>query len=603
MTVSYNRLWKLLIDLDMNRTDLIAIAGISSNVLSKMGRKEQISLESLDKICCALGCDIESVVDSEGSAIRYSQESTEKSNGVVYTPSDLAEYLSSSMARNVNKGLVKILDPAIGDGGLVVPLIKKIKSMGDCTIEVVGFELDEKAAESTRNRLHDLFPEVKADIFVADFLEYAKNHVGIAKFDYIIANPPYVRTQILGSEKSQSLSKWMGLSGRVDIYYAFLIIADRLLENDGVAGYITSNKFMTTKAGKCVREYLKKNTRIEKITDFGDTKLFGASVLPCVTIFGKGKTSPEDVDFTTVYQTDLGAAPVSGSIFEALSAPGMHSLKDGRVFRVERGSLCAGDSWTVSTPETAAWLSGVDSKTYCRFSDLGKVKVGIKTTADDVFILGEQSGAEPLELARPLVTHRNAGQIVPSGAPAWSVLYPYDMGEDRRVCLDLDGYPRSREYLESRRERLESRRYVADAGRRWYEIWVPQKPREWGGTKIVFRDICDAPQFWLDEGSIVNGDCYWIAIGDDVPRDLVYLALAVANSRFIERYYDARFNNRLYSGKRRFMSRYVEAFPIPDPESEHSIRAISLVRGILERGAAEPGELDEIGRCVGAAFG
>lgn len=58
MAVSYDKLWKLLIDKKMNRTDLKNFSGVSFNVLAKMSRNEFVSLESLCKICSALNCDI-----------------------------------------------------------------------------------------------------------------------------------------------------------------------------------------------------------------------------------------------------------------------------------------------------------------------------------------------------------------------------------------------------------------------------------------------------------------------------------------------------------------------------------------------------------------
>ena len=63
MTVSYDKLWKLLIDKKMNRTDLKNTAGVSFNVLAKMSRNEIVSLESLCKICTVLACDIEDVME------------------------------------------------------------------------------------------------------------------------------------------------------------------------------------------------------------------------------------------------------------------------------------------------------------------------------------------------------------------------------------------------------------------------------------------------------------------------------------------------------------------------------------------------------------
>ena len=73
MAISYNNLWKLLIDKNMNKTELKDLAGISFNVLAKMGKNEPISFESIEKICNALQCnisDIVELVDSTSKPIR-----------------------------------------------------------------------------------------------------------------------------------------------------------------------------------------------------------------------------------------------------------------------------------------------------------------------------------------------------------------------------------------------------------------------------------------------------------------------------------------------------------------------------------------------------
>ena len=61
MAVTYTKLWKLLLDKKMKRTDLKEIAGISSSTLAK---DEYVSLESLDRICIALNCDITEIFSS-----------------------------------------------------------------------------------------------------------------------------------------------------------------------------------------------------------------------------------------------------------------------------------------------------------------------------------------------------------------------------------------------------------------------------------------------------------------------------------------------------------------------------------------------------------
>ena len=63
MSVCYDKLWKILIDKRMNRTDLKDMAGISFNVLAKMGKGETVSLESLHKICKTLNYHIGDIVE------------------------------------------------------------------------------------------------------------------------------------------------------------------------------------------------------------------------------------------------------------------------------------------------------------------------------------------------------------------------------------------------------------------------------------------------------------------------------------------------------------------------------------------------------------
>lgn len=62
MSVSYDNLWKLLIDKKLKRTDLKELCGISSNVVAKLGKDEPISMGSLEKICIALNCSVEDVM-------------------------------------------------------------------------------------------------------------------------------------------------------------------------------------------------------------------------------------------------------------------------------------------------------------------------------------------------------------------------------------------------------------------------------------------------------------------------------------------------------------------------------------------------------------
>ena len=63
MAISYDKLWKILIDKKMNKTQLKETAKISTNAVAKLGRNESVSLDTLEKICTILQCNIGDIVE------------------------------------------------------------------------------------------------------------------------------------------------------------------------------------------------------------------------------------------------------------------------------------------------------------------------------------------------------------------------------------------------------------------------------------------------------------------------------------------------------------------------------------------------------------
>ena len=63
MTISYKKLWKLLIDRDMKKKDLIEASGISQSSVTKMGKNENVNTDVLVRVCKALRCDIGDIAE------------------------------------------------------------------------------------------------------------------------------------------------------------------------------------------------------------------------------------------------------------------------------------------------------------------------------------------------------------------------------------------------------------------------------------------------------------------------------------------------------------------------------------------------------------
>lgn len=63
MAISYKKLWKLLIDKDMKKKDLLQLAGVSAASITKLGKNENVNTEIIEKICVALQCDVGDIME------------------------------------------------------------------------------------------------------------------------------------------------------------------------------------------------------------------------------------------------------------------------------------------------------------------------------------------------------------------------------------------------------------------------------------------------------------------------------------------------------------------------------------------------------------
>ena len=537
---------------------------------------------------------------------RYRIVTEEKAEGATYTPKTLADFVAQQIVETAGRlptdRPIRVLDPAIGHGELLISLLEHLSDQMELKVEVHGFETDPEALDTATDRLRRKFPGVATQFKQENFLDFIVQHFGTSgdrslfsgdtpeAYDLIIANPPYVRTQIMGAERAKLLAARFGLTGRVDLYYAFILGMSQVLKPHGIAGIIVSNRFMTIRSGASVRQAVFERFNIRHAWDLGDTKLFGAAVLPAVLLVeGKSGHRLNAPAFTSIYQTTDAATRRANDPIAALDHEGVIEIADGRHFRVQHGKLNTSGTpdgvWRIATDAVDIWLATVEANSWGTFRDIGKIRVGVKTCADKIFIRNDwkddTSGDRP-SLLKPLITHHIARRFkaLASDRPI-QILYPHEVVNGRRRPVDLSRYPRSKVYLEGHRQALENRRYVIEAGREWYEIWVPQDPDAWDKPKLVFRDIAEYPTFWIDlDGSVVNGDCYWITCQNPAETDLLWLASAVGNSSFIERFYDLRFQNKLYAGRRRFITQYVEKFPLPDPTSRLGREIIATAKRI-----------------------
>lgn len=543
-----------------------------------------------------------------------------KRHGKHYTPASLAIFLAERVVArlrlqldlSVKPGRLRILDPACGDGELLVALYRvAAQALPGIDVSLTGYDLDSDAITVARDRASEL--GIRVDWHEGDFLRAARE-LRSGSFDAVITNPPYVRTQQLGQMTAKTLAAEFGLTGRIDLTHPFVVLLPTLLRHEGVVGLLCSNRFLTTKAGANVRSVFQTSLDPVELYDLGDTKLFNAAVLPAIVIaLNREAQTATPCSFTSAYAEEtLLSSGDDTTLFDALvDRRDQVVVHEGRAIAVRSGTLTrtASDAepWRLATRSGDEWLQTVAAATWRTFGEVAKIRVGIKTTADRVFISDSWDKVDPKpedELLLPLITHANLTPWQVSDRLATRVLYPYDLSNDKRALMNMSKFPSAMEYLGTHADRLKSRTYVVDGGREWFEIWVPQRPSSWAAPKIVFPDISVHARFALDRsGAVVNGDCYWISLTDIACEDTAYLMLAVANSKFGLRFYDEVCGNKLYAGRRRWMTQYVSRMPLPDPHTAAAQELIQDTRDMLRSGVVtDAARLDLIEKLVEAAF-
>lgn len=513
---------------------------------------------------------------------------SQKLNGVHYTNNELSKFIARRILKYNKVKKFNILDPACGQSDLLLAMVNYLDNEFDYTI--TGIDIDESSLKYSTNIFNQLQEPIKYQFYNGDFLEIFKEfsqgnlfndnyYNQIPEPDIIIANPPYIRTQNMSAGKSKYLAAKLNITGKIDMYQAFIVTMINILKENGLIGFIVSNKFLYTKSGESTREFLFKNIEILEIIDLGDSKPFEASVLPVIIIGRKRKSSNKNVKFQKVYESkdfSKSSKALNLDLYTALDKEQDCTIvKNKSLFEVTNGTIDIPENphqlWSLSNRKDLDFIKQIHENSKYLFKDVANVKVGIKTTADSIFIdkntdLFEYWGIED-DLVYPLISSENLAKWkINKHKPLRKIIYPYTISDNQmNQVINIDHFPNFKNYALNNSEKLKSRLYLIDSGKKWYEHWVPQNFSQMKKNKIIFKDISEGPCFALDtEGHLVNGNCFWITIKNDFDDNLIYLLLAIANSDLIEKYHRIEFNNKLYSGKLRYNTQYINKYPLPN---------------------------------------
>lgn len=228
----------------------------------------------------------------------------EKLKGQFYTPEfiinnilDLAGYYGESIIRK------HVIDNSCGDGAFLVLIVTRycdeflkfnsdLNTLSEELLNYIhGIEIDEIECNKCINNLNELVAkyglrDIKWDIQCSDALQIDKYN---GMMDFVLGNPPYVRVHNLGDSFDLIKNFLFAQNGMTDLYIVFYEIGLRMLNKDGILGYITPSSFFNSIAGKFMRSYLVNNNLIDKVVDLKHYQAFEARTYTTILILKQGR--------------------------------------------------------------------------------------------------------------------------------------------------------------------------------------------------------------------------------------------------------------------------------------------------------------------------
>lgn len=346
-------------------------------------------------------------------------------------------------------------------------------------------------------------------------------------FDVVIGNPPYVRQEAIKHLKPH-LHHYKVYSGTADLYVYFYELAYKLLRENGLNGFICSNKFFRAKYGENLRSLILENMSIDSIVDFNKKQIFEeATVDSSITIFKKSKNSnsfkyfPSDmIEFFEINQSDLSKDSFS------FSNPKELKIKN----KIEKVGVPLKE-WNIL------------------------IKSGIKTGLNEAFIIDEKTKNELIakdsknsEIIKPFLRGRDIKRYHYEFANLWLV------NIHNNPPIDINEYPIIKKHLDKYYDKLEKR---SDKGVSSYNLRNCAYLNKFEEEKILWLELVDKPSFTIDNNNFYLDMTIFFISG----KNLKYL-LSILNSNLIFWYFDL-ICAESGVGTNRWKKMYVEQLPIP----------------------------------------
>jgi hypothetical protein len=341
---------------------------------------------------------------------------------------------------------------------------------------------------------------------------------GIEKFDIVIGNPPYIEHKKLKKRAAEFKGKFEVFSGTADLSVYFIEQGLNLCSENGLAMFITTNKFFNTGYGELVRKWILKH-QIHTLINFEQVKVFETALVSSVILGMKRKKTKDE--FTFHQFSKLNRKEFYKQFAE---------LKKN--FGTFQQSHLGQGEWTFADNAERELKTKIE-KAGKKLGKVGGVAVyrGVTTGCNPAFIIDEAKAQELIQddeknagIIKPLLQGRNIRKWIYNDNKDFLLLTEYDINVQKE-------YPSIYQYIKQFRNELKVR---ADQGSKWYNLRTCTYYPSFEKEKIIWGLTADKWAFaYDDKGHYLPSNGY-ILTSKKVP---VKYLLGLLNSRVLQYYF------------------------------------------------------------------
>ncbi len=477
------------------------------------------------------------VVQANLTSDLYGLRHSGSSHGDVFTSPCVVCFMLDLIGYTPDKDLskYKVLEPSFGGGDFLTEIQKRLiqsaktfnfnpseimsRNIYGCEIDKVKYD---KCVESLRVLMPDFVPY---KLKCGDFLSSTWD----VQFDFIVGNPPYIRYENIPSRlRSSYKAIFHTFHYRSDLYILFYEHSLKNLSTKGRHCFICSNRWLKNEYGKRLRALISSYYKLEYIIDVEKLDAFKESVLayPSITLISK---------------TGIG----NGTKIAVVND--IHELKiplSTKTKKIEH--LYNWDSLFLN--DRINGLSTIEQQGFI-------VGIGVATGADRLFISSELINLVENELILPIV---NAKDLT-GNEFKWKGLYILNPYDSNGSMIDLNKYPKAKQYLEQFKSVL-SKRHIVKNGRAWYSLIDKIKPKLVNQPKILLPDISGNSVFFIDQGLFYPAHNIYYITGR--PIEELELLAAILMSKFVTTQM-ASIANKMNGGLPRWQSQSIRRISVP----------------------------------------